>query len=275
MNDDIRQQYATTQNLLARGSFQAKYATIGWFGWLTDRMGLETGSNVLDVGCGPAWFWQAEAERLPHGLRLSLIDTSPGMIKEAKANIAASNRFKVAGIEVADAVALPYPDKSFDVVLLLHVLYHVNDPSAALHEAYRVLHPGGRVFVSTNRRDSMNELHVLGTQVFGGEPVDPGAARFSLDDAERVVEAVFGTAQRHDLTDVMACTEPDDAIAFLLSMPPGYAASADQRRRLCELIHKVAKQTDGVLRSTRRNGLVVGLKPGSFLGTSSASVEQS
>lgn len=265
MNDDVRQQYATSRNLAARGSFQGKYANVNWFAWLVDRMGIEPGANILDVGCGPAWFWRNQAGRLRDGLRLALIDTSEGMIDEAKANLAAvSDRLKDASFQVADAAALPFPDGDegggFDVVLLLHVLYHVNDPRQALSEARRVLRPGGRVFVSTNALDNMDELHAIGARAYGGEAVDPGAALFSIDDAERMVGELFADVRRHDLTDVMACTDPDDAVAVLLSMPPGNAAPPEERERLARLVREAAEQAGGTLAITRRNGLVEGTK---------------
>lgn len=258
--DDVREQYATTRNLAARGSFQAKYATVDWFGWLADRMALVPDMDVLDVGCGPGWLWGAQAERLPHDLRVALVDSSPGMIEQAKDNLASVRALAIMGMEVADAGALPHSSNSFDVVLLLHVLYHVGDPRAALSEAHRVLRPGGRVFVSTNTRDSMSELHKLGARAFGGEVVDPGAALFSLDDAERTVRGVFGTVERHDLTDEMTCTDPDDAVAFLLSMPPGIHVLKEQQDELAAIVHEEAERAGGVLRTVRRNGLGVGTK---------------
>lgn len=257
---DLQSQYATPRNLAARGSFQAKYATVGWFGWVFDRMVLPEGADILDVGCGPAWFWRSQAERLPHDLRMSLIDASPGMIKEAKANLATVERIEIVDAKVADAVALPYPAETFDAVLLLHVLYHVSDPRSALCEARRVLRPGGKVFVSTNALDNMSELHALGFKAFGGKAVDPGASRFSLDDAERLTSEFFEKTSRHDLTDVMNCTDPDDAVAFLLSMPPGNTAPEDRRRFLADLIRDESEKAAGALRTTRRNGLVVGTK---------------
>ncbi|MEM7021722.1 MAG: class I SAM-dependent methyltransferase [Pseudomonadota bacterium] len=258
MSEEVRRHYATSRNLAARGSLQAKYATVDWFGWLTDTMRLPADADILDVGCGPAWFWRNQADRVPPGLCLTMIDTSPGMIAEAKANLATTKRIDAA---VADAIALPFADGSFDVVLLLHVLYHVGDPRKALTEARRVLRPRGRVFASTNTRDSLNELHVLGARVFGGDAVDLGAALFSLDDAESLLGDLFGHVRRYDLTDVMACTDPDDAVAYLLSIPPGIDAPDAKCEELARLVRQETERGGGVLRMVRRNGLVEGTKP--------------
>jgi SAM-dependent methyltransferase len=261
MNDEVRRQYATSCSLAARSSFHGKYASVDWFGWLVDRMAIPRNAEVLDIGCGPAWLWRAQGGRVKSGLRLTLVDASDSMIEEAKANLAdRREQFGQLRFRAADAVALPYDDESFDSVLLLHVLYHVDDRRRALEEAFRVLRPGGRVFVSTNATDNMIELHTIGANAFGGAAVDPGAARFSLDDAEVEVGTLFTDVTRYDLTFEMVCTDPDDAVAVLLSMPPGNASTTEQQAQVAKLIHEKAEQDEGALRVTRRTGLVKGIR---------------
>ena len=66
-------------------------------------------------------------------------DYSDGMIAEAKKGEYPANlRF-----EVADAMALPYEDNSFDVVLIANALHIVPNPEKVLSEIDRVLRPGG------------------------------------------------------------------------------------------------------------------------------------
>lgn len=49
--------------------------------------------------------------------------------------------------EVADAMALPYPDASFDVASIAFGIRNVDDPVRCLQEMGRVVRPGGRVVV--------------------------------------------------------------------------------------------------------------------------------
>src|SRR5207245_3795535 len=49
--------------------------------------------------------------------------------------------------EVADALALPYPDGSFDVASIAFGIRNVDDPVRCLREMARVVRPGGRVVV--------------------------------------------------------------------------------------------------------------------------------
>jgi len=47
------------------------------------------------------------------------------------------------------------PDESADVVILLHVIEHVPDPSATMSEIFRVLKPGGSMVLETPRYDTL------------------------------------------------------------------------------------------------------------------------
>ena len=64
---------------------------------------------------------------------------------------AAPRKARRAGLEVrfevADALALPYPDASFDVASIAFGIRNVDDPVRCLREMARVVRPGGRVVV--------------------------------------------------------------------------------------------------------------------------------
>lgn len=97
--------------------------------------------HVLELGCGGAanlqfYDWYKVKN-------LSGIDPSPELLDRARtelANLGRSANF-VAGV----AEALPFASQSFDTVVTTFTLCSVQDPSAALSEAKRVLRPGGRL----------------------------------------------------------------------------------------------------------------------------------
>lgn len=70
---------------------------------------------------------------------------------------------EVLGIEVKNAIleTAELPDEAFDVVLLNHVIEHVEDPLATLREVNRVLKPGGHFVIETPRYDTLS-FRVLG-----------------------------------------------------------------------------------------------------------------
>jgi SAM-dependent methyltransferase len=64
---------------------------------------------------------------------------------------------KVLDIEVLPLI-LPeakFPDASFDVVTMMHVIEHVPDPTDTLNEIFRILKPGGMLVMETPRYDTL------------------------------------------------------------------------------------------------------------------------
>ena len=60
------------------------------------------------------------------------------------------------GVDAVEGIAerLPYPDQSFDVVLMVTTICFVDDLPGALAEAHRVLRPGGTLVIGFVDRDS-------------------------------------------------------------------------------------------------------------------------
>ena len=85
--------------------------------------------NVLDVGTGSGLFAEA-FEKM--GLKVAGIDISEEMIKAVK-DFVEKGEFLTAPVE-----KIPYPDNSFDLVFLGHVLHEAEDQLKALEEASRV-----------------------------------------------------------------------------------------------------------------------------------------
>src|SRR5258706_6176565 len=80
-------------------------------------------ASVLDVGTGDGLLAKLLSERRPD-LLLQGLDVLP----RAESHIP---------VQVFDGEHIPYPDKSFDVVLFVDVLHHANDAMALLREAIR------------------------------------------------------------------------------------------------------------------------------------------
>src|SRR5690349_14492971 len=101
--------------------------------------------RILDLGCGTGIVARVLRERLGGAARLTGVDVNPQMLAKAR-SIAPDIKW----VE-ASAVALPFADRSFEVVLAQQVLQFVPDRQAAVREIRRVLVPGGRVVASTWR----------------------------------------------------------------------------------------------------------------------------
>ncbi|MBN9159767.1 MAG: hypothetical protein BGO98_26755 [Myxococcales bacterium 68-20] len=111
---------------------------------LVERLGLEEGAPVLDIGCGTGRLTRWIGERL--GSRGSVVGIDPLVerIRLARSHGGAV-RFEVGQAEALDA----FEDASFDAVCMSSVLHWVTDKAKALAEIRRVLRPGGRLGVTT------------------------------------------------------------------------------------------------------------------------------
>jgi SAM-dependent methyltransferase len=96
------------------------------------------GGDVLEIGAGDG----GNLPHVPAGIRLTLLDANPYMLRYLRARAARLNlpadRALVAGAE-----RMPFPAASFDTVISVHVLCSVADQGRALGEIRRVLRPGG------------------------------------------------------------------------------------------------------------------------------------
>lgn len=103
---------------------------------------LVEGDRILDIGCGIGIIAHLLAEKHKEVVGIDLL---PESIKIAKAKCASQN----ITFEVGDVMKLRYKDNSFDCVVFLEVIEHVENPMKALSEIWRVLRPGGYLVLST------------------------------------------------------------------------------------------------------------------------------
>ncbi len=88
----------------------------------------------------------------------------------------------VPNVERVDMLAMPYPDRTFDLVIANHVLEHVADDQAAIREIARVLKPGGYAVLQT-------PFSAVLTNTWSDPGVDTDAARlqaFGQEDHVRL-----------------------------------------------------------------------------------------
>ncbi len=107
------------------------------------------GSLVLDAGCGTGNFCLKLARQ---GYRVTGVDLAEEMLAAAKVKAAASGL--PIDFRLMDVTALTYPDCHFDAVFSMAMFEFIPDPGAAFRELFRVLRPGGLLFIGTINRDS-------------------------------------------------------------------------------------------------------------------------
>lgn len=126
-----------------------------------DGAGIRTAGPVLDAGCGGGGVAVSFAEESKFAVGLDIVDrfTDAGM-RLARENGVANISF-VQG----DGISLPFRDAYFDVVLSHSVIEHVESPESYLRECFRVLRPGGFLFLSTPPYYSSSGSHLARLKV--------------------------------------------------------------------------------------------------------------
>jgi len=103
--------------------------------------------DVADVGCGAGsqdWLWA----RLGH--RVFGLDVNEQLIELARKRTAELDA--VPSFVIGSATELPWSDRSMDVCLVPELLEHVADWQTVIHEAVRVVKPGGLLYLSTTNK---------------------------------------------------------------------------------------------------------------------------
>lgn len=255
------EQYGTSENLNARIRLHQKFGTdrrSNLQQWLLDPLIIDTKirePRILEVGAGNGEFWRQNATRIPPGWQMTLTDFSPGMLEDAKANLGElAERFT---FEEADAMALPYEDDSFDIVIANFMLYHVPDRDKAISEFRRVLAKKGKLYAATNGETHMAELTELINEI-GITPLDFNASQsgFSLENGREQLEQHFGRVLLNIYSSDLEVTEAQPLIDYIASLQVATEMTDELQARITARINEQL-EADGKILIHRYSGVFI------------------
>ncbi|MBK7821919.1 MAG: demethylmenaquinone methyltransferase [Tessaracoccus sp.] len=155
------------------------------------------GQRILDLAAGTGTSAAALAE---HGAFVVASDISLGMLQQG--------RIQQPGIDfvAGDALALPFPDDTFDAVTISYGLRNVEDTGAALTEMLRVTRPGGRVVIAEFSTPTWGPFrHIYNNYLMAALP---RIAKLSSNPVAYgyLAESILAWPDQHGLADLMgAC----------------------------------------------------------------------
>ncbi len=183
---------------------------------------LPKSTTVLDVGCGIGGSSRILAKN--YGFSVTGVTISPQQVKRAKELTPAGMD---AEFRVDDAMALSYPDASFDVVWCIEAGPHMPDKAIFAKELMRVLKPGGILVVADwNQRDDrkvpLNFLESLVMRQLLDQWAHPAFA--SIEEFAELLEATGLVEGKVETTDWTQETLPSwlDTIWQGIIKPQGW-----------------------------------------------------
>jgi SAM-dependent methyltransferase len=170
-----------------------------------ERVGLEPGWRVLDIGCGTGAFLRLVAERggVPSG-----IDASDALVAFAR------SRLPDADLRVGDMEDLPWDDDTFDLVTGFNAFFFADDMVAALREAGRVARPGAPVVIQVwgaHERCQLEAMKEIARPFFPPRPADaPPDPDLSQPGLLRSLAAEAGLTPESELDTTWVLEYPDE-----------------------------------------------------------------
>ena len=251
----LHEQYKDAANLNARIQLHERFSTqtYDWQRWVFDQIKAGPRSRVLEIGCGPGRLWLNNFDRIPKHWYITLSDFSPGMLQEAQQNLSIVRHDFT--FQQFDVQAIPFRDRSFDIVIANHMLYHVPDLDKALSEIRRVLAPKGRFYAATNGQNHLREIGDLIRSVepsyrTGKVPRD----QFNLEHGAQDLSRWFSHVTMRSIDDGLVVTETEPLLAYILSSPVQSFMTDEKLQKLRASIEQEI-QTKGAIRITKSTGI--------------------
>lgn len=258
----LESQYSTPENLEARITLHERFSTnpIGVHRWLLDITlpRVPGPARILELGCGQARLWIANADRVPTDWQLTLTDFSPGMIASSEANLAGlfENRKQ---FEIIDAQAIPFSDQTFDAVFAHFMLYHLPDRDSAYRHIRRVLKPGGLFFTAALGGGHLKKIYEMAMRL-DDTPPDQWQLSFRLDNGGSELAPYFDDVTLFHYEDALRVTEEQPLVDYVLSMVRRGPLTAGRLPALRADI-RARLERDGGIRIEKETGVFICRRP--------------
>jgi ubiquinone/menaquinone biosynthesis C-methylase UbiE len=143
---------------------------------LLRHLPLSPRTAALDIGCGTGFPAIELAERLGPASTVHGLDPWAAALDRARRKALSRRVANVTFIE-GDGAAIPFPDRSFDLIVSNLGVNNFADAAGALAECRRVARPSGRLALTTNLQGHMAEFYAIFRRALGS-----AEAERALDD---------------------------------------------------------------------------------------------
>lgn len=191
--------------------------------YLAAQAGIRPGDRVLDAGCGVCGPSLDIASHIPN-LSIDALTLSPAQHERATQRIAEAGLTGQLCVHLHDYHDLPFPSESFDVALFFESAGYSYNRYKLFSEVYRVLRPGGVIFLKDvfRREGELSEVEQRALAIMDASYV---YRTETLHHTTTMLTAIgFESIESHDLTPLI---DPDH-------LPNSFYRETDGRPTLTE-----------------------------------------
>ena len=134
---------------------------------IVDKIGIKKGMDILDLGCGTGILFDMLRRLVGESGSVTGVDFSYEMAQKAHKNFPTFPNINVVD---ADAIALPFVDSSFDMLVAFSSFPHFSNQKRALEEAHRVLKKSGSLNII--HLESSKEIATIHSKIGGAVAED-------------------------------------------------------------------------------------------------------
>lgn len=257
MEKSFKNQYKSATNIAARINLHSLYSQNrqGWFPWIYEKLDIESGMKILELGCGDGTLWTENKKKLPPAVSITLSDISEGMLRDARRAIGTEDeRFTFHGF---DCHCIPYEEETFDLVIANHVLFYCQNIPAVCREIRRVMKADGRYICSTYGREHMKEVSQL-VREFDERialSADKLYEKFGKENGKELLGKSFSEVAWQQYEDTLVVTEPEPLISYVLSCHGNQGQYIGEKYNDFRIF--VKKKTAGGFRITKDAGIFI------------------
>jgi ubiquinone/menaquinone biosynthesis C-methylase UbiE len=117
-------------------------------GRTVERLALQPGASVLDVGCGTGASAIPAAKQVGPTGKVIAVDLADRLLENARRK-AATLKLQNIEFRLGDMENLGYPDEHFDAVICVFAIFFVPDVATLVGELWRMLRPNGQLAITT------------------------------------------------------------------------------------------------------------------------------
>jgi ubiquinone/menaquinone biosynthesis C-methylase UbiE len=258
----VNDQYKDSSNLDIRIRLHEMYSTnpFDWHEWVFRQINFADNCRIIEFGCGSAALWAKNKARLGEGWHVTLTDFSDGMLEQAQSQLAGLPQFHFRRMDVQAPDA---EDRTFDIAIANHMLYHVPNVDQAISSVAKVLAPGGTFYAATNGREHMADLYRLIEQYDAAIPFTRpmASAVFGLENGEAMLRRHFSHVKLLNYASDLSVPNVQDLLDFIYSLGPGPELKEElaARKQLDSFIAYLdsCKNAEGQIRIGKHSGLFV------------------